>query len=499
MSPLFIFNNLNFADQMFGALVFTMTAWLAFDAYIVRKDFLTASRGLGFALLVLGQILGTFSFGVETYDYAAYVLRIVGLVLVAWNLLLEDPVDKQSFKALFILPSITTATIYFNFWEAILFLAVAFLSYKQFKKEDKKALLPFIYAFSFLAISALTSLFYTSGRYDAVWILGHIVEIIGFSALSIWVWQYLKLRVREMLLLIFFSASLLISIVVTLAFSMILIRQIELMVMNDLSANARLADYAILHMEEESLSKAKLFSSSAELRKSLGINDLGEVDKLVNTFMAQQNLGLVTVADRDGNVVVRSHQRVRKGDNIIAGKEERAVMDNGSFITIDSSLGEKFSIKAVSPVVAEGGSVVGYVIAGFILDNNFADSLKRVTGLDVSIYDKDRVVASTILGFDDSTRISGTYLSNSFIEDAVLKNGRSITINNDIVLKPFLSSYFAFSDSGRHVSGMMSLSKSQREILEIANTTNVLTLISVIIIMVILAVPIFAFSKRLLE
>lgn len=499
MSPFFIFNNLNFAEQMFGALVFAMTAWLAFDAYTIRRDFLTASRGLGFALLVFSQIFTAFSFGVEGYDYVSYILMLLGLVLVLWNLMLEKPVERPSLNAIFVLPSIASATIYFNFWEVALCTSIAFLSYRQYKKEDKKALLPFIYAFSLLAFSALTSFFYTQGHFDAIWIFGHIIEIAGYSALAIWVWQYLKLRVREMLLLIFFSGALLVSIVVTLAFSMILVRQIELAIMNNLSTNINLADYLILHMKEESLSKARILSSTVDLRIALSQNDFGQIEKLAKSFAEQENLSLLTIADREGNVILRTNQTTRVGDNILSGKSGQLASDGYSAATIDSFSGEKFAIKAISPVISSSGITIGYVVVGFILDDPFVDSLKKITGLDISVYDKNKVAASTIVGLDDRTRISGTNLSNSFIEDTVLKNGKSVTLSNDIISKPFVSSYLALSDVNKEIVGMISVSRSQREIFAIANTTNILTLISVVIIMVILAAPIFAFSKRLLE
>ncbi|HRY62719.1 MAG TPA: cache domain-containing protein, partial [Candidatus Paceibacterota bacterium] len=362
-----------------------------------------------------------------------------------------------------------------------------------------KTLLPFISAFALLASSALVSFFYTSGHFDVFWILGHIIEIVGYVALAIWVWQYLKLRVREMLLLIFFSASLLVSIVVTLAFSMILIRQIELAMMNNLSANIKLADYLIIHLKEESLSKARIFSSTVELRNALSKNDFGKIERLANNFAEQENISLLTIADKTGNVILRANQTTEKGDNMIVGKSGQLAAEGYSVATVDSFAGEKFAVKAISPVISPNGAVMGYVIAGFILDNPFVDSLKKITGLDVSIYDKDKVAASTITGLDDRTRISGTNLSNSFIETTVLKGGKAVTLNNDIVSKPFVSSYIPINDLDGGVVGMVSFAKSQREIFEIANTTNILTLISVIIIMAILAAPIFKFSRRLLE
>ena len=147
----------------------------------------------------------------------------------------------------------------------------------------------------------------------------------------------------------------------------------------------------------------------------------------------------------------------------------------------------------------QNGTLVGYVLAGFPLDNAFVDSLKKITGLDVSIFDKDAVVASTITGIDERSRISGTKLSNEDVSLAVLKNGNPLTIRADIVTKPYISSYFPLRNIDNNVVGMVSIAKSQKEIFEIANATNILTLVSVIIIMAVLSIPIFRFTRSLIE
>jgi hypothetical protein len=499
MSSYFIFNNIYFAEQMFGALVFAMTAWLAFDAYTIRKDFLTSSRGIGFIFLVISQIFGAFSLLSETYSYTENILRIIGLVLVLWNLILEKPVKRPELNAVIVLPSMATAVMYFNFWEVTLLSAIAFLSYKQYKNEDKKSLLPFIFSFSFLAVSSLTSFFYTPGRFDTVWIFGHMLEVLGLFLLAVWVWQYLKMRIREMLLMIFFSGALLVSIVVTLAFSMILVRQIELAVMNNLTTNIKLADYLILHLKEESLSKSRIFASTVDLREYLAKNDFGKIEKMANSFIAQENLSLLNIADKNGDIIIRANRTTRKEDNVLVARVGQMLEDGYSVATIDSESGDKFSIKALSPVLSPNGSIMGYVVAGFVLDNPFVDSLKKITGLDFSVYDNDKIAASTIVGLDGRTRISGTNLSDRFISDNVLKSGKAITLSHDIVSRPFVSSYVPLRNINDEIAGMLSVSRSQREMFEIASTTNMLTLISVIVIMALLAIPIFRFSKKLLE
>lgn len=499
MSPFFIFNNLSFAEQIFGFLVFAMTAWLAFDSYAIRKDFLTASRGIGFALLALSQVATAFSFGIETYEYLGHIVRIIGLVLVFWNLVLEKPVERPSLNAVLLLPPLASAVMYFSFWDTVLFFGIAFLSYRQYKKEDKKSLISFIYAFSLLTVSSIFSFFYTTGHFDFYWITGHLFEIAGFIFLAVWVWQYMQLRLREELLLIFFSVALFISIIVTLAFSMILISQIELSVSNNLATNSRTIDYLVIHLKEESLSKARLFASNVDLRESLLKSDFSKIEKISNTFMETENLGFLTIADKDGNVILRSQSIAKRTDNILKEKAIIKATEGFSVATIEPTPVEKFSIRSASPIIMQNGALIGYVLTGFILDSTFTDSIKKITGLDITIFDNDMVVASTITGVDGRTRIEGTKLNNEEVFAEVLSKGVPMTIRADIITKPYVASYMPLKNIDDETVGMISLAKSQREIFEIANDTNILTLISVIIIMALLSMPIFRFTKRLIE
>ncbi len=485
---------------MFGALVFVMVAWLAFDAYSIRKDFLTASRGIGFLFLAFSQVMNVFSFEAETYQYIGFSLYLFGLVLVVWNLFLEKPVERPSLSnyAILVLPPIATLAFYINFWVIILHFLIAFLSYKQYKKEDKKTLYPFILAFSLLTISSFFGFFYTKGYFNTVWVIGNIFQFSGFVFLAVWVWQYMQLRIREEMVMIFFSFTLLISIVVTFAFSMILVDQIETAIKTNLVINAKSMDYLILHLKEEALSKSRLFSSNVELREAIYRNNFSKIESLSDEFMKKENLGFLTVADSEGNVILRAHATTKRNDNILKESPLSKSVDGYSVSTIGPSDVEGFSIRSSSPVILNG-KVIGFVLAGFPMDNPFIDNLKKITGLDISVLEGDKFISSTIIGPDGRSRISGIKLNDPLMIKEVLVNGNIVTSRSEIVYKPYLVSYFPLKNIDNNIVGMFSIARSQREIFAIANTTNILTLVSVIIIMFILAFPIFVITKRLLN
>ena len=497
MSSFFLYNNLHFALEILGALVFMMTSWLAFDAYIIRKDFLTFSRGLGFAILTIAQIVNSFDFNSEFYQYVAYILYIAGLFFVVWNLILEKPVERPSLNAILLLPPIIQYVPYFGSINSVLYFVIAFLSYLQYKKEDKKSLKPFWYAFGFFFIGSIFSIFYTD-QFNFVFLGEHIFRVFGFISLSVWVWQYLHLRIREEVVLIFTSASLLMSIVVTIAFSMILISQMEDMTRSSLIINSRTVDYALDHIKEEALSKARLFADSLELRSVIVSNNFSRIEKLSSDFFNQGRLGSLAVLDSQGNVILRADNLSRKEDNLLKEDIVKKAMEGYSSVTVKQSDVEGFSIRAASPVIFKN-SVVGVVVAGFPLDNPFVDGIKGITGLDMSIFEGDKMIATTISDPTGNIRQSGYMVTDQTVIDSVLGSGQSVTLRTEMFSRPFLVSYLPLFDTNDAIVGMISVAKSQSEIVDVANNINALTLFTVSIIMLILIYSIFLISQRLTD
>jgi len=270
MPLFFLLNNIHFSLEILGALVFLIVAWLAFDAFIIRRDFLTVSR----------------------------------------------------VKAVFLLPALTALRQPFNIVATIGFSLITFISFRQYKREFKKSLLPFWIAFLFLTLGSLTSVFYTSDSLSTVWIIGHLLELVGFFALASWVWSYLQLRIREELLLIFISFALLMAVMVSLTFSTILISRMETQTKDNLLTDARVLDLAILKLQEEALAKAKLLATRTDIKELLKENNFIELEKLSNNLLQEEKLGFLIILDKEGYVVLRAHALTKKDDNL---SNERAV------------------------------------------------------------------------------------------------------------------------------------------------------------------------------
>lgn len=496
MSFFFILNNLHFSLEILGALAFGTVAWLSFDAFRIRKDFTTISRGIGFILLAAWQVIHAFGFVSEVYGFAGYGIYFFGLLFVAANLALEAPTERPQFKGVVILPALTPLLPIFNAVASITLLLIVLLSFRQYKKELKKTLAPFVLAFTFLFLGAVAAVFSPQDSFTNLWIAGHILELLGFASLGWWVWQYLQLRIREELLLIFISVTLLMAVVVTLTFSSILVNRIETQTRASLLTDARVLNFATTRLQEEARAKADLLAYNLDLRTAVEENNFVALEKIATDLFRDEKLGFLIILDAEGGVMLRAHGLTKKGDNLSAERAVEAALAGESLSTIESSEVEQFSIRAASPLIAND-KVIGVVVAGFPLDNAFVDSIKKITGLEMSIFRDNTRVATTSFNPDGRTRSVGIKQVDQRVSDAVLSRGESITVRTEILSRPFLASYLPIKNVDGQIVGMMSAAQAQEEIAEIANSTNQLTLISVVILMLILTAPIYLVTRRL--
>ena len=495
MSALFFLNILYFSLEVFGALVFFIIAWLAFDAYLLRKDALSFSRSMGFLLLAFWQLLHAFNPSSDILMYAGYLIYYAGLSLIIIGLWKESFLPRPKFEAMFIVPSIASLYFMLNGIAFAGLLTIALLSFRQYKKESKKSLLPYSLGFLFLAIRAGTSLFYHSDSIWFLWSIGHLFELAGFLFLGWWVWSYLQSRVREKMLIILTAITLFMAIVVSSSFSAIVVGQIQEATGENLIANTKVLNNALSRLKEEAGAKVALIAQEEALKTSLRENNVTSLDTLLSGDIKKSDLEFLMVLDNRGIVILRAHAFIKRGDDLSAERAVKSALDGESLVSIESSAGEGFSIRAASPIFS-GGKMIGVLVGGFRLDDAFVDSIKNLTGLDTSVYNGMTRVATTIFNPDQQQRSAGITETNENIIDAVMIRKVPITTSFQVSSKYYLTAYVPIIDDGQTV-GMISSAKAQSRIITTIDKTNQLTLITVVILMFILALPVYFITRRL--
>ena len=265
MSLFFWLNNIHFSLELLGAMAFLLVAWLAFDSFSIKRDFLAFARGLGFSFLASYQVLHAFDFRSDIYVYASYILFFIGVAFILINLSREALLARPKYNSVLILPSFAVIGWAFKVIGLLGFLIVTALSFYQYRNETKKSLIPFIWGFVSLSVGALLTLFNSTSSFSLIWILAHFFELLGFISLMWWVWSYLQLRIREEVLIIMVSITIFMGIMISLTFSTILVNQVVSLIKSSLESNVKILGLDIKSLKEESRVKATLIASRSDV------------------------------------------------------------------------------------------------------------------------------------------------------------------------------------------------------------------------------------------
>ncbi|MES2006648.1 MAG: cache domain-containing protein [Patescibacteria group bacterium] len=488
----FLVNNFHFALELLGATACLMAAWLTLDTYLLRKEASTLFRAIGFGLFAVWQFIYAVNLGSDLLSYVGFFFYLIGLVFILGSF---GKSQQLKVEAIVVIPAFTLWSGYLHVAAGLLLFGIAFLSYRRFKQELNKTWLPLSLGFAFLAVGALLGAVSGGSQTSLPFIAELVCELLGFGLLIKWVWQFLALRIRESLVLVFISAALFLSTVVTLAFSTILISQIASETESNLRTDTQVMLLAVDGLREQSLAKATLFSKESELATAVSKNDFASLEQLSEAFMEEYTLGFLTITDKDGSVLVRANALSRRGDSLLGERAVEEALAGESIVTIEKSPVEKLSIRAAAPII-QNGKILGVVVAGYPLDNALVDNIKRVTGLEMFVYEGDTSVAATAFAQDGRTRVVGTVVDTG-TKEKVLTLGEPTSAQALIYGKPFRASYLPLENADKKIIGMISAAKPEQDILDIANSTNRLTLITIVCIMLVLAYPIYLFTKRL--
>lgn len=496
MSFYFIANNLHFTLELLGSLCFFIMAWLAVDSYRMNKHYSIIFRIIGLSLMGLYFVLHAFSIDGDILNLFGFIIYLAGIVFVIFSFYSAPVV--ASLSAVLVIPAFSNILPSLHVVAAVLISFVAYLSYVQMKKEYNVSLRPLFLGFLFLAIASICMVIPGAQNPESIfWFITHLFEVISILSFAFWVWQYLRLRIHESLILIFLTVTILISSIVTLAFSTILISKIEQQTRNSLLVDAKVFDFFVHNLMDKSKAEANFISVDPNIANSIQKNDSIKLQNILSSYLESEKLGLLIVTDKTGTVLSRGHSTSEYGDSLSSERAVEEALIGNPFTTIEYSLGEKLSIRASSPIYNDG-KIIGTVVAGFPLDNVMVDGIKKVTGLDTTLYQSDNVIATTALSEDGRSRLVGSVIEDKEIRENVLANGQNATSLVKIKNIQFLASYIPIKNADGTIIGMFSSAKPQADIIDLANTTNRLTLITVTGLLLLLAFPIYIVVRRLL-
>ncbi|MCL2245146.1 MAG: ATP-binding protein [Treponema sp.] len=191
------------------------------------------------------------------------------------------------------------------------------------------------------------------------------------------------------------------------------------------------------------------------LKEAIINNDREQIIRTINILRVIAQVDYCSVLDKDGIVIVRTHEPDIYGDSLahlphvktaLEGKRE-AYVSHG--VTID------MGVYGGAPIRDDEMNIIGIISLGFRLSNHkYVNAMKKLTMCEISIFSYDQRIATTILEKDDPYNTAMKL--PEYISKAVLA-GNPYSGSNKIAGRNAIAKYFPIMGADNEAVGMIGI------------------------------------------
>jgi diguanylate cyclase (GGDEF)-like protein len=200
---------------------------------------------------------------------------------------------------------------------------------------------------------------------------------------------------------------------------------------------------------------ATALSENPEFVEAFINRDYQTIIAVSDVVKEQSTLDFGLFADSEGYVILRTHDAERYGDNVSANPKVQMALAGYIISSITTDEEEPLRISTSVPIFDDDGNILGVVSIGFSLSSaSFAFSMKEATGCEITIYDGNSSLAST-LRFQSLSGARSHDLAN--IIGDVLDGGDPYEGSLDFVGSSLLTKMFPIHGIGNEIIGVLLL------------------------------------------
>jgi len=164
-------------------------------------------------------------------------------------------------------------------------------------------------------------------------------------------------------------------------------------------------------------------ANNPELLDVLIRNDRDEIMSMANSLKSMTEIDFCNIIDKDGYVLVRTHEPGRHSDNILNQPHvAKAILEGVRSTNFTQGAVIELGAYAGAPIYDHNMDIVGAVSLGFRLDvPEFPEKMKELTGCEITIFRNDERISSTALNPDGTFALGGR--ASEEISEIVLNGG----------------------------------------------------------------------------
>jgi hypothetical protein len=179
---------LHFLVEVFVFLVAFGLTYLNWQNYSRHHQRESLKAATGFAAIGVSGIIHSFTLTGDVYVWTVFVGRILGYALILWSLWDQRRESEWTMSAL----SIATLQRPLYAVTTLVAFGVTYLAYQRYKATQKLGDLIYALAFAALLISEILFVLSIPGVYDVWWKLAHLMKLIGFAGLGVYLVKELR-------------------------------------------------------------------------------------------------------------------------------------------------------------------------------------------------------------------------------------------------------------------------------------------------------------------
>lgn len=520
MLKLLILNNLDFLVNIVLFLSLFATSWLHFDSWKLNKEkSFYLVRSIGFLFLAISFLTSATRSNNELFIYISYISKIYGSIAVFWSLVnmkvLKNPTKTTAAAFLLpIMPSLFEINRYLSFLVPLAYLPLIVSLFIRVKKGMEKQLSGLLYSLVFIGIAETLKVFYFWSDSKNVFISNALsnqgqlsllilaIESIAAFILIKWIWGYIRFRTGVQIFFTNLGLILIIFIFTTLAFTYLLLNNIEDNILDGLKTNAKVALYSIERLQFEAISNSKSIAINSNLITALAEKDRDSLFSITNKFMVDQNLNFLVITDNQGKMITSAEDKEIRNVSFSEDPTFKSAISGkplSTFYKRDGALAPTIEVRSSAPIFDDNNKIIGSVITGFIIDNPLLDGIKELTDMEITIYGDNIRSASTINLAQEKTRYIGVVDNNSDISDSVIGKGSIWMGTMTIVNRPYYLVYLPLKNYEGKTIGMISVAKPQSILTKLSEKSIQTTFFISVALLVLSIAPSYFVSKNIEE
>ena len=199
------------------------------------------------------------------------------------------------------------------------------------------------------------------------------------------------------------------------------------------------------------LQSADLIAEDDDFAKAVAEKNTDAAVKIGSVLMKKAGSDFMTITDEKGIVIGRGHSK-KHGDSVTNQETVVIALTGKPAVAVVAGTEVPFTIRASFPVMHDGKLVGSVSIGTSLVTPAYLDWLKKLSGVNVTIFKGDMRVMTTIM--QDGKRAIGTKLQSPEILKAVLERGETVYSHNNILGIDYNSAYWPVKDANGKIVGM---------------------------------------------